>query len=215
MELVQGENYVGISANQPQELAAPAPQQTPPVFDLLERVYLLFQSEVNQQTSERLCTTLTTLANQGFREIYVLLSTPGGTVSNGLTIYNLMRGLPCKLVTHNIGNVDSIGNVIFLGGADRYTCQHATFMFHGVGFNVQTVRLEQKNLNEMLDSIKHDHQRIGGIIQERSNLNARNIGKLFLEARTKDAHFAVESGIAHGIREVQIEPGRQVVSLAG
>ena len=188
----------------------------PPTIDQFERVYLLFQSEVNQQTCERLCTAMGTLANQGYREIYFLLSTPGGTVSNGLAIYNFMRGLPCRFVTHNIGNVDSIGNVIYLGGEERYTCAHATFMFHGVGFNTQqAMRFEQKNLKEMLDSIAHDHRRIGGIFRERSNLNSRNVIKLFLEARTKDANFAVERGLAHAIREVEIEPGRQIVSLAG
>ena len=191
-------------------MAIPAP------MDPLERVYLLFQSEVNQQSCERLCTAMSALANQGYREIYFVLSTPGGGVSNGLAIYNLMRGLPCRFVTHNIGNVDSIGNVIYLGGEERYTCAHATFMWHGVGFNnVQVPRLEQKNLKEMLDNITHDHVRIGGIVRERSNLDARKITKLFLEARTKDADFAVESGLAHAIREVQIEPGRQIVSLSG
>jgi ATP-dependent Clp protease, protease subunit len=193
------------------------PVAVPAPLDPLERIYLLFQSEVTQQSTERLCTTLGALANGGYREIYFLLSSPGGAVSNGLAIYNFMRGLPCRTITHNIGNVDSIANVIYLGGERRYTCAHATFMFHGVGFTVQapTIRFEQKNLTEMLDSIHHDHTRIGGIIGDRSNLNAGDIDELFLEARTKDANFAVGCGLAHAIREVQIEPGRQVVSLTG
>jgi len=195
-------------------MATPDPVPSP-AFDPLERVYLLFQSAVNQQSCERVCTAMATLANQGYREIYLLLSTPGGAVSNGIAIYNLMRGLPCKFVTHNIGNVDSIGNVIFLGGEERYTCAYGTFMFHGVGFDMQAMRFEEKNLKQMLDGIKNEHVRIGDIMRERSHLDSRYIAKLFLEARTKDADFAVEKGLAHGIREVQIEPGRQIVSLAG
>ena len=36
---------------------------------------------------------------------------------HGLNLNNLFRGLPFELITHNIGNVDSIGNAIFLAGA--------------------------------------------------------------------------------------------------
>ncbi|MHB1765545.1 MAG: ATP-dependent Clp protease proteolytic subunit [Gammaproteobacteria bacterium] len=197
-------------------VAANVSEIEPAALDPLERVYLLFQSEVNQQSCERLCTAMGALAAQGFREIYLMLSTPGGGVSNGLAIYNFMRGLPCRFVTHNIGNVDSIGNVIFLGGDQRYACAQATFMWHGVGFNnVQVPRLEQKNLKEMLDNIKHDHRRIGEIVAERSNLQPRQIGKLFLEAQTKDANFAIKYRLAHAIRELQIESGRQIISLTG
>ena len=64
-----------------------------------------------------------------------MLSTPGGSVMNGLNLYNVLRGLPITLTTHNVGNVDSIGNAIFLAGQIRYACPHSTFMFHGVAFN--------------------------------------------------------------------------------
>jgi hypothetical protein len=51
-----------------------------------------------------------------------------------------------------MGNIDSIGNAIFLAGKTRKACTHSTFMFHGVGFDIHQ-RLEEKNLREGLDSI--------------------------------------------------------------
>ena len=65
--------------------------------------------------------------------VYLLLSSEVGSVMHGINLYNVLRALPVKLVTHNVGNVDSIGNAIFLAGEERYACQHSTFMFHGVG----------------------------------------------------------------------------------
>jgi ATP-dependent protease ClpP protease subunit len=53
-------------------------------------------------------------------------------VAQGINIYNVLCGMPFKLVTHNVGNVDSIGDVVFLAGETRYACAHSTFMFHGV-----------------------------------------------------------------------------------
>lgn len=42
-----------------------------------------------------------------------MLSTPGGSVMNGLNLYNVLRALPFKIITHNVGNVDSIGMQLF------------------------------------------------------------------------------------------------------
>ena len=37
-------------------------------------------------------------------------------------VYNAMIAMPYPIITHNIGNVDSIANVIFLAGGTRYAC---------------------------------------------------------------------------------------------
>ena len=75
----------------------------------------------------------------GTDHFYVLLSTPGGQVTSGLTVYNFLRSIPAKVTMHNIGNVNSIGNAIFLAADERFACAHSTFMFHGVGFDVQNL----------------------------------------------------------------------------
>jgi ATP-dependent Clp protease protease subunit len=153
-------------------------------------------------------------ANQGVDHVYLLLSTPGGTVMNGMNLYNVMRAMPFKLTTHNVGNVDSIGNAIFLAGEERFACPHSTFMFHGVGFDMKVgARLEQKNLQESLDSLLADQERIGNVLKERSSLNPGEISELFREARTKDATFALETGMIHDIRDVSIATGTPILSL--
>ena len=108
---------------------------------------------------------------------------------------------------------DSIGNAVFLAGKTRYACQHSTFMYHGVGFDSQPGRLEEKFLRERLDGVLSDQKRIGAVIEERTNLTARQVKPLFREARTKDATFAVGCGIVHEIRDVHIPQGSTVVSL--
>lgn len=178
-----------------------------------DTVYVIFTAEVNVSTSETLIAVLSQYVNQGIKTVHLLLSTPGGAVMSGLTLYNIIRAMPYKVITHNIGNVDSIGNAIFLAGEERYACAHSTFMFHGVGFDVQNARLEQKNLQEQLDALLSDQERIGSILQERSGLNAGETVELFREARTKDATFALEKGLIHDVRDVNIPAGATVVSL--
>ncbi|OFV92177.1 MAG: hypothetical protein A3G76_17020 [Acidobacteria bacterium RIFCSPLOWO2_12_FULL_65_11] len=179
-----------------------------------DTVYVSFSAEIIPKTAESLIALLATLANQKVPHVYLMLSTPGGAVMSGLNIYNVLRGLPFELTVHNVGNVDSIGNAIFLAGSKRYACPHSTFMFHGVGFDIQSpIRLEEKFLRERLDSLDADQRRIGQIIEERTQLGGEQVNRLFLEAQTKDATFAVGCGIVHEIRDVQIPPGGPVVSL--
>src|ERR1700693_1950735 len=110
----------------------------------MSSVYGVFQSIIDVKTSQQLISTVSQLINQGATSIELLLSTPGGEVSSGLTIYNFLNSIPIPINTHNIGNVDSIGNAMFLAGATRKACKHSTFMFHGVGFSAQNIYLEEK-----------------------------------------------------------------------
>jgi ATP-dependent protease ClpP protease subunit len=188
--------------------ASQAEQQKP------NTTYVSFSAEINTNTTESLIATLSNLANQKISTVHLLISTPGGGVTQGINLYNVMRALPFKLITHNVGNVDSIGNAVFLAGVERYACPHSTFMFHGVGFDITTaMRLEEKTLKEKLDLVNIEHNRIGSIIEERTKLDKESIAKLFLEAQTKDAAYAIGCGIIHQVRDVEIPPGCPIVSL--
>lgn len=177
-------------------------------------VYVSFSAEIIPHTTETLIAVMAEQANKGINEVYLMLSTPGGSVMHGLTLYNSLRAMPFRLITHNVGNVDSIGNAIFLAGEKRYACPHSTFMFHGVGFDIdQRCRLEEKNIREKLETILQDQSRIGSIIKERTSIDEGQVGDLFREARTKNADDAKAVGIVHDIREVKIPPGSPVISL--
>jgi ATP-dependent protease ClpP protease subunit len=185
-------------------------QQRPPAH----RIYVSFSAEINAHTTESLIALCSQHVNQGVKEIYLMVSTPGGAVMNGLNLYNVLRAFPIKLITHNVGNVDSIGNAVFLAGEERYACQHSTFMFHGVGFSLpNATHFEEKSLRERLLSVLADQKRIGSIIGERTSLKKGEIGSLFKEARTKDADYARRVGIVHDIRDAEIPEGAPVFAL--
>ena len=176
--------------------------------------YVSFSAEIMPYTTESLIALLANLSNQGVREVYLMLSTPGGSVMHGMNLYNVLRAFPFKLTTHNVGNVDSIGNAVFLAGEKRYACPHSTFMFHGVASQIPTpMNAEAKFLRERLDSITSDVKRIGDILVERTLIKQDDVAALFGEAQTKDATFAVGCGIVHDVRDVKIPVGASVLSL--
>lgn len=179
-----------------------------------DTVYISFSTDITPSSAEMLLKTCCELATKGVKTLYLLISTPGGNVINGINLYNLLRALPCKIVTHNVASINSIGNVLFLAGDDRYANPGATFMFHGVGINAPpNMRFEEKNLLEWLDTIQADQRQIGSIISSRTDFSSEEIEKLFLQAATKDAEFAKDKGIINEIREAKIPSGAPVVQL--
>jgi ATP-dependent protease ClpP protease subunit len=187
----------------------PGQQQVPP-----ERVYVNFAAEVNPVTAQALLGVMAKLINDRIPKVTLMLSTPGGVVMSGLTIYNFLRSVPFELTTHNIGNVDSIGNAIYLSGVHRHACEHSTFMFHGVGFQAQPgQRFDEKSVREAQQGLLADQQRIGSIVAERTKLDQTAVGELFLEARTKSATDAASVGIVHEIRDVDLPAGGPIISL--
>lgn len=162
-------------------------------------VYISFSAEIQPHTTESLLGLLAECASKGVKTVHLMLSTPGGSVMNGINLYNVMRAIPFHL---------------FLAGRTRYACPHSTFMFHGVGLDVVTpTRLEEKSLREHLDAVRADHKRIGSIIAERTKISEDAVTELFLEMKTKDAAFAASCGIVHEVRDVQIPEGSPVLQL--
>ena len=176
-------------------------------------VYVVFTAEITPNTVETLIQAFLNVLQQRIPKVHLAISTPGGQVQSGITLYNFLRGLPIKLTAHNIGNVDSIGNAVFLAADTRYACKQATFMFHGVGVNTPARRFDEAALRELLDGIEADQRRIGSIICERTNITAEEAKGLFRDAQTMSAEQARKRGIIDGIREFSWPLGAPVVSL--
>jgi ATP-dependent Clp protease protease subunit len=172
-----------------------------------------FSSEVNQLTGPALIGAVAQQMMQGYDELHLLLSTPGGHVAQGIYIYNTLMGLPIKITTYNVGTVNSIGNVIFLAGKKRFAARTSSFMFHGVGFDIQAARFEEKVLKERLQGLQNDQKLIADIIVRHTKLTPSAAEKLFLEAAFLRPNDAKRLGIIDKIIDVQIPKGAPFLQL--
>ena len=182
--------------------------QAPP-----QEAFVSFSAEVDVRTIEQLLNVMANFANMGIPKVHLLLSSPGGSVMHGVNAYNVLKGMPFTLVTHNVGNVDSIGNAIFLAGEERYACAHSTFMFHGVAYNGGNQTFDPKLAQERLESLRADQERIGSIITDRTSLPKSDVDGFFENAKTLTAPDALIGGIVSDIRDVAIPPGCPVATL--
>lgn len=146
--------------------------------------------------------------------LYFAISSPGGSVAAGITLYNFLRALPVKITMHNTGSIDSIATVIFLAAEERYACSHCRFLFHGVatGEMPPGTRLNRFQTREFLSGLEQDEGRIKELIVERSKISESEMVQLFQQGETKNPAFALEKGIIHDIRDLTLPTGAQVVT---
>lgn len=177
-------------------------------------IYINFVADIYLSQVNVLIDTFIQLITQGNTEFILLLSSDGGSVTNGITLYNFLKSLPINLTIFNIGAINSIANVIFLASDKRYAVKNSSFMFHGVGFDIpQGGRLVEKDLKEKLETITNDQENIADIIISKTSFTRDEIDKMFFEQKTISPQKAKDRGIIQEIKELKIPPGARIISL--
>jgi ATP-dependent Clp protease protease subunit len=92
-------------------------------------------------------------------DIDVYINSPGGSVSAGLAMYDVMQMVKCDVATICVGLAASMGAVLLAGGAagKRYSLPNARIMIHAVsgGYEgtVQDAEIRLKEMVRMHDSL--------------------------------------------------------------
>lgn len=174
----------------------------------MSRHCLMFYAGIDNVRCANLLTYLVDLQRGGATKLTIAMSSPGGNVNAGITMHNHLRSMPFEIEIHNIGNIDSIANAVFLGSPTRSANPSATFMFHGIAFDgTAGERLDERKLLEKLDVITADHERTARIIAQNSNLSPEAALELFKEQRTVSAEWALNNGLVQELRDFVVPEG--------
>jgi ATP-dependent Clp protease, protease subunit len=92
------------------------------------------------------------------KEIHLYINSPGGSVSAGLAIYDIMQFVKCEVSTYCIGMAASMGSLLLCAGTPgkRFVLPHARVMIHqphimGGGITGQVTDIEI-HAKEMLNT---------------------------------------------------------------
>src|SRR5580698_1158212 len=127
-------------------MATPAP--LPP------DVYAIFAGPIDQANSGKIVNNITGGTQRGAKHIHVLFQSAGGSVADGVFLYNLFRSLPIEITLYNGGQICSAALVAYLGATHRKTNARGTFMVHRSTFNPQPAT--SKNLRHVAQSLALD-----------------------------------------------------------
>lgn len=176
---------------------------------MAKTIYFMFHDAINPETANRLMDFCAKgIGKYQPERLYFLFSSGGGSVDAGVALYNYIRGLPMETVMHNVGNIDSIANAVFLAADVRYATPVSAFLLHGILWNFHKNQSQTYDqLQETLSRFDAAERLAAQIIGERSCLSQEDVRQLFRQGQSKDPQFALEKGFIQEIREVSIEPG--------
>ena len=114
---------------------------------LRERIVFLGQ-QVDDDISNRICSELLLLAAEDSRrDIYLYINSPGGSVTAGMAIYDMMQYVPNDVATVGMGLAASMGQFLLCAGTagKRYALPHARIMMHqpsgGIGGTASDIKI--------------------------------------------------------------------------
>ncbi|WP_405086417.1 ClpP family protease [Microbispora sp. NBC_01389] len=119
---------------------------------LRERIVVL-GTQVNDEVANRLCAELLLLAaDDPDRDIWMYINSPGGSVTAGMAIYDMMEYVPNNVCTVAMGLAASMGQFLLCAGArgKRYALPHARIMMHqpsgGIGGTAADIAIQAEQM---------------------------------------------------------------------
>ena len=157
----------------------------------------------------RIAAALNSAVNSGVDEVQLSFSSHGGYVSDGIFLYNHIRGLPLRVVVHNIGSVTSIAVAVFVAATERYCSPYGMFMIHPTVIS-SPEGMSAQSLQSSLDSARADDLRTENILRERAAipeeiLTARRFRDIYITPRE-----AVHFGLVHAVKEFTLPKGKKI-----
>lgn len=169
------------------------------VYDLPSRLLkdriILVTEEINPATSTSIVAQLLTLeAEDKEAPITMYINSPGGSITDGMAIYDIMNRISCPIITIGVGMAASMGAVLLSSGTKgmRYCTPNATVMIHQPLGGVQGQATE----------IEIVAQRILKLRKKLYSLLAKNAGvdfEVMAQACERDNYLEAEEALALGL----------------
>jgi ATP-dependent Clp protease, protease subunit len=119
---------------------------------LRERIVFLGK-EVDDDIANRICGELLLLsAEDAKRDIFLYINSPGGSVSAGMAIYDIMQYVPNDISTVAMGLAASMGQFLLCAGTagKRYALPHTRILMHqplgGIGGTASDIKIQAEQM---------------------------------------------------------------------
>jgi ATP-dependent Clp protease, protease subunit len=120
---------------------------------LLRHRIIFLGQQVDDDIANRICAEIVLLAAEDDkRDISLYINSPGGSVSAGLAIYDVMQYVPNDIATYAMGMAASMGQFLLCAGAHgkRYALPHAQILMHqpsgGIGGTATDIRIQAEQI---------------------------------------------------------------------
>ncbi|MDV7213018.1 ATP-dependent protease ClpP, protease subunit [Azotobacter beijerinckii] len=163
-----------------------------------------FTGPINSSTCGQLINKCSQALKQDASELTIKIATMGGECSYGFSLYNFLMSLPIPVNTHNLGTVESMGNIIFLAGQRRTACHHSKFLFHPFHWTIHG-SVDHARMSEYAMSLDFDRVLYARIVAERTQGAGEPLDVsqyLTADSRIVTPDEAIAAGLIHAVEDL-------------
>lgn len=139
-------------------------------------------------------------------EIHVYIDSTGGSVSEGLAIYNVLKSQKAKIYTYDCGFACSAASVVFMAGEERVMFNASLFMIHNAWTYASGNAAAFRKQAEDLDTITQASVKA---YMEKVSISEDEVKRMMDNETWLSAEQAKEYGFATKIYEEKIEEVNQ------
>jgi len=169
---------------------------------MLDDRIIILNGEINEYTANDIITQLLYLnGKDSASDIFMYINSPGGTVSDGLAIYDTMKHVKCDVSTICIGMACSMGAFLLAGGTKGKRCSlpNSNIMIHqplgGASGQASDVAI-------MAQQILKTKEKLNRIFAENCGQSLEKVS----EDTDRDYYLTAEEAKAYGIIDKVLYP---------
>ena len=173
-----------------------------PIADMMfQRREVWLTGEITSEVADAVISQILHLdAEDPDAEITMYIDSPGGSVTAGLSIYDVMQAVSADIHTVCVGTAASMAAVLFAAGDRREILRHGEVMIHDPlvsgGISGSALAVQDKS-----DRLMAKRKVLCGILAQHTGKNIKQIYKV----TAKDTYFGAEEAVAFGLADAVIE----------
>lgn len=176
------------------------------IFSRLLKDRIIFLSEdVNQTTASLVVAQMLFLESEDpDKEISFYINSPGGSITDGMAIFDTMNYIKCPVTTICIGMAASMGAFLLAAGTKgkRYATPNAEIMIHqpliSGGLSGQTTEIKIH-----AEHLVRTREKLNKILSERTGKSLEEIERDTERDNFMTAEQALEYGLIDGIMDIR------------
>lgn len=174
-------------------------------------IYLTFCAPIDQNSVGKLMNSLNLATQIKAKSIHLLFQSTGGIVSDGICLYSFFKTFPLELTVYNVGSVQSIATIAYLGAKNRIASTRSTFMIHKTTATMQFAT--SKRIKSIAESVIIDDSRTESILKDNVNLTAEHWNIIHSSDLFFTGEESVNLGISQSIGEFSPPFGVQIYNV--
>lgn len=137
--------------------------------------YVLLYDEINNMSSDYLCSKLRAMDYLSKRPIFLEINSPGGSVTDGLAIIDTIEAIEAPIYTIINGAACSMAGMISITGKKRYMTKNAVWMEHSTSDLIGDYLTHIKDRTNFLLKME---KRMNNMLKKRTKLTQRQLTQI-------------------------------------